>query len=88
MTQDRNALSSEIERRVLETDIAILDEHNVSDDTMSLLAAEHAARVETLSKMIEPSLGRAFLLVVAGALLSAAKQIDAATTIEPEVVHA
>jgi hypothetical protein len=85
MTQ-REQINADIVERVLATDVAILNDHNVSDEVVSLMAAEHAARCETLSKMIEPTLGRALLLVTAGALISAAKQITDATVVEAELV--
>ncbi|SFJ51449.1 hypothetical protein SAMN03159338_1624 [Sphingomonas sp. NFR04] len=71
---------------ILHTDIELLNKHNVSDDTMSIMAAEHAARTETLAKAIDPTLGKALLLMIAGHLMKAAKQIDAATVQEPELV--
>jgi hypothetical protein len=86
MTQ-RTEQIADITERVLQTDIALLNDHNVSDDFMSLLAGEHAARFETLCKAINPSLGRALLLTAAGAMLAIAKQIDGATVQEPELVH-
>lgn len=86
MTQ-REQFAATITERVLQTDIALLEDHNVGDEFISLLAAEHAARCETLSKMIEPTFGRALLLVTAGALLAAAKQIDGATVPTGEVIH-
>lgn len=76
----------EIRERILQSDIAILNDRGIGDEVLSLLTAEHAARCETFAKMIEPSKGRAMLLVIAGALLSAVKQIDAATIQEPELV--
>jgi len=85
MTQSE--MRADAVERILQTDVALLNDHNVSDDFMSFLAAEHAARCETLAKCIEPTLGRAFLLVTAGALLAAAKQIDGATVQEPEMIH-
>jgi hypothetical protein len=78
---------AEVREQVLQGDVALLNANNVSDNFMSLLASEHAARVETLCKAIDPSLGRALLLVTAGALLAAARQIDAATYQEPELTH-
>lgn len=88
MTQSRKALADAVEQGIIQADVALLNEHNCSDETMSVMATEHAARVEALSKMVEPSLGRALLLTVAGALLAAAKQIDAATVQLPELTHA
>lgn len=85
MTQ-REQINADIVERVLATDVELLNDHNVSDDVVSLLAAEHAARTETLAKMIEPTLGRALLLMISGALLSAAKQIDDATVVAPELI--
>lgn len=77
----------EVAERILETDVELLNEHNVSDNFMSTLAAEHAARVEALAKAIEPTLGRALLVMVCGALLKAAKQIEDATTMQPELMQ-
>lgn len=79
------AVEDYIREQLLQGDIAILNEHGVRDNVLSLLAAEHAARCETFAKMVEPTLGRAFLLVAAGALLAAAEQIAAATFQEPEL---
>jgi hypothetical protein len=70
---------------VIEADIAVLNDRGVGDKTIAALAGEHAARVETLLKMIDPSFGRAMLLLTARALLSCAQQIDAATYQEPEL---
>lgn len=81
------ALEEEIRERILQSDIAILNDRGVGDSVLSLLAAEHAARCETFAKMIEPTFGRSFLLVCAGALLSAANQITDATVQEPELVN-
>lgn len=81
------SLEDEIRERVLQTDIAILNEHGVGDKAIALLAAEHAARCETFSKMIEPTFGRSILLLVAGAMLAAADQINDATIPEQEIVH-
>ena len=82
----RDQTTADVTERLLQTDIGLLNDHNVSDDTMSILAAEHAARTETLAKAIDPTLGRPLLVMIAGALLSAAKQIDAATVMQPELV--
>lgn len=84
MTQ--TALEKSIEEQVLQCDVALLNEHGVGDDTIKTMAAEHAARSATLAKMIEPTMGRAFLLVAAGVLMNAAKDIDANTFQEPELV--
>jgi hypothetical protein len=86
MTQ-REEHEAIISERLLAADVALLEDHNVSDEFMTLLAAEHAARCETFAKAIEPTLGRAFLLVAAGALLSAAKQIDGASVPTDEIIH-
>lgn len=86
-TTQQSQFEEEVRERILQNDIAILNDLNVSDDVMSVLAAEHAARCETFAKAIEPTLGRALLLVAAGALLAAASQIDSATVQEPELVH-
>ncbi|HIV78909.1 hypothetical protein [Sphingomonas melonis] len=83
----RDQTTADVTERLLQTDIGLLNDHNVSDDTMSILAAEHAARTETLAKAIDPTLGRPLLVMIAGALLSAAKQIDAATVMQPELVQ-
>lgn len=83
----REALVARIRDRILKTDIKLLNGANVSDDTMSLMAAEHAARTETLAKAIDPTLGRPLLVMIAGALMKAAQQIDEATTMQPELVH-
>lgn len=72
--------------RILKADISLLNGINCSDDVMSTMAAEHAARCETLAKAIDPSLGRPLLVMAAKALLDAAKQIDEATTMQPELV--
>lgn len=82
----REATADQIREALLATDVTLLNEINVSDETMSLMAGEHAARVETLGKAIEPTLGRSLLLMVAGRLLAAAKQIDLATVLHPELV--
>lgn len=78
----------DIQERILKTDIAVLNDHNVSDHILSLLAAEHAARCEALSKIIDPTMGRALLLMIAGALMGAAEQIENATTPGSEIVYA
>jgi hypothetical protein len=78
---------NEARERILQTDVELLNAHNVGDDFMSLLAAEHAARVETFCKAIEPTLGRSLLLVTAAALLAAAKQITDATVQQPELIN-
>lgn len=83
---NRELICADARERILQTDIGLLNDHNVSDDVMSTLAAEHAARTETLAKAIDPTLGRPLLVMIAGALLSAAKQIDAATVMQPELV--
>lgn len=80
------AQEEDARERILQADIALLNDHNVGDGFMSLLAAEHAARCETFCKAIEPTAGRALLLVIAGALLTAAQTIDAKTVQEPEIV--
>lgn len=85
MTQP--SLEKIVEEQVLQCDVALLNEHGVGDDVLKTLAAEHAARSVTLAKMIEPTLGRAFLLVAAGVLIEAAKAIDANTFQEPELVN-
>lgn len=79
-------ITAEITERLLLTDVDLLNTHNVSDDFMSTLAAEHAARTETLAKAIDPTLGRPLLVMVAGALLAAAKQIEDASVMEPELI--
>lgn len=71
------AIDADIDERILATDVELLNDHGVSDTVISKMAAEHAARTETLLKMIEPTMGRAMLLMISGALLSAAKQIGA-----------
>jgi len=86
MTQPAYTQVADVADRILGTDIALLNDHDVGDDFMSLLAAEHAARCETFCKAIEPTRGRALLLVIAGALLSAAKQIDGATVQTAELI--
>jgi hypothetical protein len=78
------AIQTDIDDRILAADVELLNDHGVSDTVVSHMAAEHAARSETLAKMIEPTMGRALLLMISGALLSAAKQIDAATVTQPE----
>lgn len=80
-------LEEEIRDRILQSDIGILNDRGVGDNVTSLLAAEHAARCETFCKMVEPSFGRSILLVAAGALLAAARQIEDATVQVPEVIH-
>ena len=52
----RDQTTADVTERLLQTDIGLLNDHNVSDDTMSILAAEHAARTETLAKAIDPTL--------------------------------
>jgi hypothetical protein len=84
MTQ---AFQADAVERILQTDIALLNDHNVSDGVMSFLAAEHAARCETLAKAVEPTLGRSLLLIAAGALLDAAAQITDATVQQPEIFN-
>lgn len=85
MTQPE--IEREVEDRILRCDVDLLNDLNVSDDVMKIMAAEHAARSMTLAKAIEPTLGRAFLLIAAGALLSAADTIAKNSFQEPEVVH-
>lgn len=88
MTQiDRDSFTIEARERILQTDVALLNDHNVSDEVMSLMAGEHAARSEALAKCINPTLGRALLLTIAGALLAAARQVEAATVPTAEIVH-
>lgn len=85
MTQSREDYAKRITDDLLAGDVSLLEELNTSDGVIELMAAEHAARTETLAKMIEPTMGRALLLMISGALLSAAKQIDAATAEQPEL---
>lgn len=84
MTQQE--LENTIETRVLQGDVFLLDDLGVGDQVMKTLAAEHAVRSVTLAKAIEPTMGRALLLTMAGMLLSAAKSIDAQTFQEPKLV--
>lgn len=83
----REATVSAVRENLLQSDIQILNDHTVADEVMAIMAAEHAARVETLGKAIEPTLGRSLLLILADRLLAAAKQIEAATVQSPEIVH-
>lgn len=83
MTQD---LEADVRERLLHTDIGLLNDHNVSDNTMMMMAAEHGARVETLCKAIDPTRGRAVALMIANHLLEIVKEIGAATTQEPELI--
>ena len=84
---NRQLFIKEADKRYLNADIALLNRHGVADDVMSLMASQHAARTETLAKAVDPTLGRALLLMISNQLLEAAKEIDAATFQEPEIVH-
>jgi hypothetical protein len=77
----------EARESILQTDIGLLNANGVGDDIMSGLAAEHAARVETLCKAINPTMGRSLLLMVAGGLMAAAQQITDFTVQQPELVN-
>lgn len=79
-------IEGDVRERILQCDIAMLNDHGVSDEVLSIVSAEHAARCERICKMIDPSFGRAMLLMISAALLSAAKQIDDATVLEPEII--
>lgn len=85
MEHTRSSVIESVRGALLHTDISLLNQHGVADDRMALIAAEHAARVETLAKAIDPSLGRPLLLMVASALMAAATEIGDATFIEPEL---
>jgi len=88
MTQNREQLVAGIRGEILKNDIRLLDTLGCGDDVMEILAAEHAARCETLSKMIDPTMGRVLLLMTARALLDAANQVSAATVPGDVVGHA
>ena len=82
-----NQIEEHIEESVLQNDITILNDLNVSDQVMKTLAAEHLSRSVTLAKAVEPTMGKALLLTAAGVLISAAKEIEAATYQEPELIN-
>lgn len=79
-------LEDDVQESLLQADVAVLNAHGVRDTVLAHLAAEHAARIERLMLMVEPTLGRAVLLTAAAALLEVAKTIDAMTYQEPELV--
>jgi hypothetical protein len=85
--EERRSFIKQAGESYLQADIALLNEHNVSDDVMALMAAEHAARVETLARAVDPTLGRALILMIANLFLQNVKDMDAATVQEPEIVH-
>ena len=82
-----DAAKRDIEKRILDTDIVLLTDHGVSDDTMMTIAAEYAARTERLCKLMDPTRGKAMLLMVSKCLIDAGSQITAATVQEPELMH-
>lgn len=84
---NREAIANRAAKDILAADVTLLNDLGVSDDVMSVMAAEHAARCKALALIVEPSLGRALLLMLSGALLTAAKEIDAATVQEPELIN-
>lgn len=85
MTRDQ--LANQVEAVITATDADLLNELGVTDEVMSIMAAEHAARTKALLKLVDPTFGRALLLMLSGALLSAAKEIDAVTEQQPELVN-
>lgn len=75
-------IETEVREKILHADIKILQNMGCSDKTMEIMVAEHACRVETLSKaLVDPGMAKAMLLVLARKFLDCANEIDDRTVV-------
>lgn len=73
---DWHEVDREIADIILKADIALIEKHPASERALGLMIAEHGARVQTLSRLIDPAVARPLLMMVASALVAEAKSLE------------
>ncbi len=72
----RHRINRKVGEAILATDVRLLEDHAASEEVIGLMLAEHAARVQTLSRLIDPIMARTLLMMVASALIAEAKSTE------------